>query len=350
LQQLVSSGGVEVSRQLGDGPEQTTASRELTAKFDATGQWSTIDQTGDVRFHDGQRGGQGERAHLDRGTNTATLNGSVVLTDVATRTTAQSAVFTQSSNELRADGHVLSTELRGGSGTVSNFAQAPAHISAEHLVADTARGHAVYSGSGRLWQGQSEIEADTIELDNASKVLVARGKVRGVFPQAAWNPKPGQAAIQTTARVANQKSSEGGRGGTELGHVRGDLLTYWDAESRARVEQDARIDSSQGSIEANRIDLFFSPQSTSDATKQLSRAVATGAVTVLQEDRHGTSNKAEYTASEGKFVLSEGKPTLYDSTGDTTTGRQLTFYFADDRIVVDSEEGTKTVTLHRVEK
>ena len=50
LQQLVSSGGVEVTRQLGDGPEQTTTSRELTAKFTGANEWSTMDQTGDVRF------------------------------------------------------------------------------------------------------------------------------------------------------------------------------------------------------------------------------------------------------------------------------------------------------------
>jgi lipopolysaccharide export system protein LptA len=96
--------------------------------------------------------------------------------------------------------------------------------------------------------------------------------------------------------------------------------------------------------------MFFSSMGAGNATKQLSSAVATGDVAVHQEDRRGTSNRAEYTAAEGKFVLSEGKPTLYSSTGDTTTGRQLTFYFADDRIVVDSEDGKKTVTLHRVEK
>jgi len=73
-------------------------------------------------------------------------------------------------------------------------------------------------------------------------------------------------------------------------------------------------------------------------------------VDVKQQDRRGTSKSAEYTAAEGKFVLSGGKPTLYDSTGDTITGRELTFFFADDRIVVDSEEGSRTVTLHRVEK
>jgi len=58
LQQLASSGGVEVTRQLGDGPEQSTASRDLTAKFSNTGQWSTVDQTGDVRFHEGPAQGR----------------------------------------------------------------------------------------------------------------------------------------------------------------------------------------------------------------------------------------------------------------------------------------------------
>jgi lipopolysaccharide export system protein LptA len=135
-----------------------------------------------------------------------------------------------------------------------------------------------------------------------------------------------------------------------LGHARGELLTYWEPESRARIEQDARVDSEQGSIQANQIDLYFSDNGAPSGTKQLTRSVANGAVTVRQEDRRGTSDKAEYTASEGKFVLSEGKPTLYSSTGDTTTGRQLTFYFADDKIVVDSADGTKTVTLHQVEK
>jgi lipopolysaccharide export system protein LptA len=128
------------------------------------------------------------------------------------------------------------------------------------------------------------------------------------------------------------------------------LLTYWGSDSRARLEQDATAESAEGSIDANQIDLYFSTSGSASSAQQVSRAVATGDVSVRQEDRRGTSNRAEYTASEGKFVLSGGKPTVYDSTGDTTTGRQLTFFFADDRIVVDSEEGSRTLSLHRVEK
>jgi len=338
LQQLASSGGVEVTRQVGDGPEQATSSRELTAKFSNAGEWSTIDQTGDVRFHEGPRTGQGDRAHLDRATNTATLTGSVILADATMRTTAQTATFTQGSNELRADGNVLSTELRAGTGSAINFASEPAHVSAAHLVADVARGHAVYSGGSRLWQGESVIESDTVELDNPSRMLVAKGHVRGVFPQAARPAKAGA----PPARPA--------RSGTELWHVKAGQLTDWGSESRARLEQDATAESPEGSIHANQIDLYFSPSTSGSSGQQLSRAVATGDVTVRQGDRRGTSNRAEYTAAEGKFVLSGGKPTVYDSTGDTTTGRQLTFFFADDRIVVDSEEGSRTLSLHRVEK
>jgi len=354
LQRLVSTGGVEVTRKLGDAPDETTASRELTAKFDKGGEWTTIDQTGDVHFHDAQRTGRGDRGHVDRATNTVALDGSVIFADATTRTTAQSASFAQGANTLRADGHVLTTELRPTEASISDFAREPAHISAEHLVADTARGHAVYSGKGRLWQGQSVIEGDTIELDSPTHMLLVKGHVSGVFPQAAWSPKPGDAPGQASSKTARPPSkSAPGRTAhpvTQLGRVTGDLLTYWETESRGRIEKDAKVDSEQGSIQADQIDLYFSDSGAANGTKQLSRSVASGDVTVHQEDRRGTSDRAEYTASEGKFVLSEGKPTLYSSTGDTTTGRQLTFYFADDRIVVDSADGSKTVTLHQVEK
>ncbi len=356
LQQLESMGGVEVTRKLGDAPEETSASRDLTAKFDKTGEWSAIDQSGDVRFHDAQRSGQGDRAHVDHATNTITLDGSVVFADAMTRTTAQSASFAPSTNRLRADGRVQTTDLHAGQSSISNLAPEAAHISAEHLVADTARGHAVYSGKGRLWQGASVLEGDTIELDSPTHVLLVKGNVRGVFPQAAWSPKPGegpgqgQSSSKSARPGSNRPVAQAARSSPQLGHVRGGLLTYWETESRGRIEQDARVDSEQGSIQANQIDLYFSDGGAASGSKQLSRSVASGDVTVRQEDRRGTSDRAEYTAAEGKFVLSEGKPTLHSSNGDTTTGRQLTFYFADDRILVDSADGSKTVTLHQVEK
>jgi len=83
--------------------------------------------------------------------------------------------------------------------------------------------------------------------------------------------------------------------------------------------------------------------------RQLDRALALGGVVVRQGDRRGTSEQAEYTASDGKFVLSGGKPTLTDASSDTTTGHSLTFFVANDTILIDSKESSRTLTRHRVE-
>ena len=56
-----------------------------------------------------------------------------------------------------------------------------------------------------------------------------------------------------------------------------------------------------------------------------------------------------YILADGKFVMSGGNPTLYDGTAGNTSGRQLTFFLADDTIIVDSENGSRILTKHRVD-
>src|SRR5262249_48633958 len=85
-------------------------------------------------------------------------------------------------------------------------------------------------------------------------------------------------------------------------------------------------------------------------SQQISRAVATGGVMVEQGSRRATAERGEYSAADGKFVMSGGNPTIFDASEGTTTGTQLTFFLADDTIIVDSENGSRTLTKHRVEK
>jgi lipopolysaccharide export system protein LptA len=82
----------------------------------------------------------------------------------------------------------------------------------------------------------------------------------------------------------------------------------------------------------------------------LERALAQGNVIVRQGDRRATAEQALYTAADGKFVLSGGQPTIADASSDTTTGHSLTFFVASDTILIDSQEGSRTLTKHRVEK
>jgi lipopolysaccharide export system protein LptA len=73
-------------------------------------------------------------------------------------------------------------------------------------------------------------------------------------------------------------------------------------------------------------------------------------VVVEEGDRRATADTGVYTAQDQKFVLSGGDPTLYDATEGTTKGRELTFYIADDTIIVDSGNGLRTLTRHRVQR
>ncbi len=348
---LTGRDGVEIFRELPGRPAQVATAREFAAKFSPVGEWTDVDARGDVHLRDANRAAQADHAILVRAADSVTLTGSVLLVDPATRTTARSLAFNQRTGDLRADGDVRTIELLPGRSGVTNLAPQPANLSSERLQANSSGGRAVYSGHARLWQGDAVVEADSIELLREARQLHARGKVAAVFPQATGSSSASPPDRPGSARVASPAAA-----GPDLWRVRAGSLTYSSAEARAQLEQGVVAQARQGQVSSPVLELFFSPEAApaGPGALQLARAVASGGVTVRsghrQGERRGTAERAEYTAAEGKFVLSGGRPTLYDAFRGTTTGRQLTFYFADDTIVVDSEEGSRTLTRHRVEK
>ncbi|HJY85971.1 MAG TPA: hypothetical protein VKE24_03960 [Candidatus Acidoferrales bacterium] len=356
LRTLQGHGGAEVERSLPGRPTQVTSSRELVVKFGPNNDWSEMDQTGKVRFREGDRAGQADRAHAERASDSVTLTGSVVLTDPETRTTAPSAFFNQRTGEIRAEGGVRSTDLALPLSGSNSLAPQPTHITSERLLANSLTGRAVYSGSARLWQHDSVIEADSIELARATRVMVAQGHVRAVFPKAAGALDGASSDPPGRTRAQGKSPLRPGAAQPELWRARGGTLTYWGSEGRARLEHDVQAQSSQVMINAQTLDLYFSSAGSLGGsphevgTRELNRAVAWGQPIVRQGERRGVADRAEYFATEAKVVLSGGRPTLYDASRGTTTGRQLTFFFSNDTIIVDSEEGSRTLTRHRVEK
>ena len=357
MKNLTARNGVEVERRLADRPPQVTTSRELVAKFGPGGDWTEVVQIANVRLREADRTAQAERARYDRATDSVTLTGAVVLADPATRTTAQWVSFNQRSGEITAQGDVRSTDSAGGRNRVTNLAPQPAHISSDRLLANSSTGRAVYSGHARLWQGDSAIEADSIELVRDTQLLNARGNVMAVFLQAAGSSAPGLAGGSPgpLKGLGQAQAAE-----PVTWRIRAGTLTYWSAEARARLEQSVHAQSREAQVSSRALDLFFSSPGSATgsppgsaagaAAQQLTRAVATGNVVVRQGQRRGAAERAVYTAAEGKFVLSGGRPTLYDASRGTTTGRELTFFFANDTIIMDAEEGSRTLTRHRVEK
>jgi len=174
-----------------------------------------------------------------------------------------------------------------------------------------------------------------------ARVLNATGNVRGVFLQA-----PSAASAAQNAKKP------------QVWYVFANSLTYWDKENRAHLEKDVTVQSTDQKIRSAAMDIFFTRGNISSGgaaggasgAQQISRAVGTGGVTVEQGPRRAIADRGEYTATEGKFVMTGGTPTIFDASEGTTTGRQLTFFLANATIIVDSENGSRTLTKHRVEK
>ena len=111
-------------------------------------------------------------------------------------------------------------------------------------------------------------------------------------------------------------------------------LTYSDAENRAHLEKNVVVQSAEHKIHAAAMDLYFTgggAANSSAGAKQISRAVGTGGVIVEQGVRRAIAERGEYTAAEGKFVMSGGNPTIFDASQGTTTG-SIDLLFLDDTI------------------
>jgi lipopolysaccharide assembly outer membrane protein LptD (OstA) len=352
---------------------QIIKAAELAAKFSPDGEWQQLDETGDVHFQQADRQASADRANIVRSTELIFLDGSPVLTDSMSRTTATNVAINQKSGEIRASGGVLSTYFPSAQNSAMSLGSGPGHISAATLTGSTTSGHVTYVGHARLWQGDSVLEANQVEIWRDEKKLQATGNVVANFPQAAPPAQP----PASPAPAASTKAISTTPSGPTLWQIRAPLLTYWGDTGKAHLETGVTADSQQGSMQSRTLDVFLTPAAAPAPPKpsstaarpgqppptvgtasagspsegrQLDHALALGGVTVRQGDRRGTADQAEYTASDGKFVLSGGQPTIVDASSDTTTGHSLTFFVANDTILIDSQEGSRTLTKHRVEK
>jgi lipopolysaccharide export system protein LptA len=76
--------------------------------------------------------------------------------------------------------------------------------------------------------------------------------------------------------------------------------------------------------------------------------IAEGNVVVVQPSRHADGKRLVYTASDDKFVLTGGPPSIFDAERGKITGVSLTFFRGDDRVLVEGAASTPVVTQTRV--
>lgn len=369
IRKLEGHAGVTIRRESPGAVAQIIFAPELVAELGPSGGWERVEESGGVQMQQGERQATATSARIDRVADTIRLDGSPVVMDGQSRTTAERMAFDQKTGELQADGGVVSTYAPASAPGVGSAASA-AHISAEFLTGSLSSGHVTYRGHARLWQGESVLQADRIDLWRDDKKMQASGNVVAVFPQSAGPAIP---SIAGFSKAANKTAKESG---PELWNVHAPLLTYWGDQARAHLEGGVLASSDQGILHSRTLDVYLRQpperepkgasaerSATTNMTKsapipelesfgagQLDRIVARGDVVVEEGDRRGKAEQGEYTVSDGKFVLSGGEPTVTDGSNNSVTGSSLTFYVASDTILLESQQGSRTLTKHRVEK
>jgi len=184
LAKLFGHSGTEIDRTIGSGAPQVSTAKELVAVFGANGEWETLDESGSVHFQQADRQATAERTRIVSATDLVTLDGSPVLFRFdqphnCAKRIHRSEVWRNSRDGWR--GVHLPVICQNNE---VNLGAGPTHISSSTLSASNTSGRALYSGHARMWQGESVLDAEQIEIWRDEKKLIASGGVVAIFPQA----------------------------------------------------------------------------------------------------------------------------------------------------------------------
>jgi lipopolysaccharide export system protein LptA len=190
----------------------------------------------------------------------------------------------------------------------------PVTVTSNRLEYDGAAEHAVYSGSARLWQGETKINGDTIVVDDKTGNLEARTSVHTDMFLDDVDPK-------TNAKKPTRSVGDA------------DNFVYDDAKRLATYTGNAHFVGSEGDVTAEKLELFLLKDS-----NELDRAEgygANGKVIVREGGRIATGARLTYTAKDQTYVMTGTPVTAVEQTPPDckeSVGAVLTFQRAVDTV------------------
>ncbi len=323
-------------------PSQVGSSDRMEATFDPSTQtFLQVEQDGNFQFQEGDRQATAERADYLSSTQAFTLSGHPLTWDMNTRTSAEHILIDLRADTAEGVAKVQSTHFgstgeaaAGPSSPRPTGAGDPTHVLADRMVAERRSQIVHYEGHVRAWQRTDVVEASALDVHRTERRMSSGSRVQTSHFQAA-------------PRVQGASATSGPQRDHRPVTIRADRLDYFDEGRKAAYRGNVQLQTENTSLEANRMDVYFSNAKTAQAS-EVERAVADGHVKVVQPARRASGEHADYDAAAGRILLTGGPPTLYDLDKGFTTGQRLTFFVHDDRLIVDGGDQSPTLSRHRV--
>jgi len=307
-------------------PPALTWSDQMTVKFKpGSNQVANIEQSGNFRYEEGVRKAWSQKAVLEQTINRITLNGSAHVLDDTGSAIADQIVMNQTSGDMDADGHVVSTHApnknqKPGTSMLDDTKAMDAQ--ADHMQTREDNTKIFYRGHAVMWQGANRISAERIDIDRDAESLHATGNV--------------------VSELVDNKSTAGAPPVFTI--VRAPELFYRDDTRLAHYVGGVKLTRDKMVVSAKEMFAYLTPQNgTNSNQSSLDHAFANGDVAINDSlpngrTRTGTAEHCEYYTKENKVVLNGGEPQMVDSYKGITKGRQLTYYDNDGRLVVEGEK------------
>ena len=182
----------------------------------------------------------------------------------------------------------------------------PVNVKSNKLDYDGANSLATYEGNATLWQDETTIKADRIDIEDKTGNLRATTNV--VTTMTLREPDDTAAAGKPAPARPSGKSGAAKDAPPPTTTVADELL-YEDARHRAIYSGHAHMSGPNGDVTGDRIELFMAEEGGA-----LERAEADGNVVSRQPNRRAYGKHLTYIAKDGIYTMTGSPVRLYDQT------------------------------------
>jgi LPS export ABC transporter protein LptC len=288
-------------------------------------------QSGNFVYKDAFRSAFADKCNYDAGKELLVLEGAPKISDDSGVTTGQRVEYDQKQKELSVFGRVrsiLGALAAKGSFFESSSASSPIIVTAEEMRYGTEDGRTRYETKVQLLSESQQLQAQMLEILGHGDRVEAQGEILHLISD-------GEKSSNT---LDGGKSGEPSNSEKEPIIIRSSRLQYSRGDRTLAYSGNVRLKSGDLELFSRSLDAVLD-----DAEKDIKSAIAHGdaeyqeEVLIRQGIKEYKGDVAYWYLDPGKFVLIGDPAEANDPERGRSSAHRLTYFTADDRILLESE-------------